>query len=232
MNDLLQESDLLDYSDDTIQALIQKRAWKDLDEIEKIKAVYTFVRDEIPLGYNESDARSASEVLADGYGQCNTKAHLLMALLRALHVENRVHGFTVGKSLQKGVITGLAYFLSPKEILHTWVEVKANGQWFVLEGVVVDTAFLHGLQKKFSQCTGEFCGYAVHTETFQKPPIDWNLNDTYIQHKSIIKDLGVFNTPDELHARQRQNLNFVKEWIYKNIIRHQINKRVQNIRKR
>ena len=41
----------------------------------KIREVYSFVRNEIKFGYNKGDDIIASEVLKDGYGQCNTKVY-------------------------------------------------------------------------------------------------------------------------------------------------------------
>lgn len=79
------------------------------------------MRDEIAFGYNTQDDLPASRVLADGIGQCNTKGTLLMALLRAMDVPCRFHGFTIDKALQKGAITGLAYWLAPRNIIHSWV---------------------------------------------------------------------------------------------------------------
>jgi transglutaminase-like putative cysteine protease len=57
------------------------------------------------------DDITASNVLADGYGQCNTKATLLMTLLRAVDVPCRFHATTIHKRLQRGVVTGLFYRL-------------------------------------------------------------------------------------------------------------------------
>lgn len=102
MKELLKETRLLDYSHSKIQQLVTEKDWKHLSDIDKVQSVYNFVRDEIVFGYNESDDISASQVLHDGYGQCNTKSTLLMALLRAVGVENRIHGFTIHKALQKG----------------------------------------------------------------------------------------------------------------------------------
>ena len=63
--------------------LIQNMKWKEMGEFERIKAIYNYVRDDVLFGYNIDDGISASKVLADGYGQCNTKGTLFMALLRA-----------------------------------------------------------------------------------------------------------------------------------------------------
>ncbi len=82
MEKYLQETTLLNYSHKSIQNLITNRGWKKLSDVEKVKSIYNFVRDEILFGYNVDDAISASKILEDGYGQCNTKGILLMALSR------------------------------------------------------------------------------------------------------------------------------------------------------
>lgn len=110
----IQETNMLDYSDIHIQNLIQNRGWLELSDFDCIKAIYNYVRDEIPFGYNIDDSIPASKVLADGYGQCNTKGTLFMALLRACNIPCRVHGFTIDKKLQKGAMTGLVYRSAPK----------------------------------------------------------------------------------------------------------------------
>lgn len=80
---LLLETPMLDYLHPSIQTLIQSRGWKKLPPFECICAIYDFIRDEILFGYNTDDSIPASKVLSDGYGQCNTKGTLFMALLRA-----------------------------------------------------------------------------------------------------------------------------------------------------
>jgi transglutaminase-like putative cysteine protease len=62
-----------------------RQGWQALPEKQRIGAIYTFVRDEIAFGYNLADDLPASEVLADGIGQCNTKVTLFMALPRPAH---------------------------------------------------------------------------------------------------------------------------------------------------
>lgn len=230
MSNYINETRILDYSNPSIQQLVEERQWKKLDTVDRIKAIYDFVRDEIKFGYNISDAIPASEILKDGFGQCNTKATLLMALLRAVGIPNRIHGFTIDKTLQKGAITGIWYKLSPKNILHSWVEIFVGGQWYFLEGVILDKPYLSKLQEQNSNCKTTFCGYGVYTDNFASPPIEWNLNNTFIQDKGINQDFGLFDTPDEFYAKHRQELNPVKEFIFRHIVRHKMNKNVKRIR--
>ena len=100
---------MLDYSSPDIEKLVLSRGWRDMPPFDRIRAIYDFVRDEILFGYNTDDSIPASKVLADGYGQCNTKGTLFMAVLRSCSVPCRVHGFTIDKKLQKGAMTGFVY---------------------------------------------------------------------------------------------------------------------------
>ena len=231
MEKYLQETTLLDYSNKKLQLLIAEKKWENLGEKEKIKQIYDFIRDDIPFGYNVDDAIPASIIFQDGYGQCNTKGILFMALLRGVNIPCRIHGFTIDKIIQKGTLSGLPYLLSPKEIVHSWVEIYYSGKWFNLEGFILDKLYLNKLQEKFSDCKTNFCGYAVAVKDFKTPPIEWNENDTYIQSEGIVKDFGVFDTPDELFAKHFQNISTLKKYLFQNIGRHLMNRNVKNIRK-
>ena len=92
-----------------------------------------------------------------------------MALLRALKIPCRIHGFTIDKKLQKDSMIGLVYKLAPKEIFHTYVEVYVNNRWYDLEGVILDYKYLNSLQKIVKPNTdGSLVGYGVATKNFFK----------------------------------------------------------------
>ncbi len=220
---------LLDYGHPALRALIAQRGWMALDEHDRIGAIYDFVRNDIAFGYNEADTLPASRVLADGIGQCNTKATLFMALLRATGIACRFHGFTIDKALQKGAITGVAYALAPRDIIHSWVEVQVQGQWINLEGFILDTSYLTSLQGLFPDAKA-FCGYGAATPNLQAPAVEWRGTNTYIQKDGINQDLGVFADPDAFYARHGENLSGVKRWLYRHVIRHWMNRNVARIR--
>lgn len=230
MNKYLKETKLLDYNNKNIQELIKKRNWKFLDDYQKIEKIYNFVRDEINFGYNVSDDIPASKILFEGYGQCNTKGILFMALLRGVNIPCRIHGFTINKKLQRGAMTGIVYKLAPKDVIHSWVEVLYEGKWYELEGFILDKQYLNKLQKKFSNCKNDFCGYGVATKNFKNPPINWNKNNTYIQKEGINKDFGIYSDPDVFFKNHHQRISHLKEFMYKNIGRHVMNKNVIKIR--
>ena len=148
MEQYLRETPMLDFSMPNIQKLINDRRWKSIEVYNRIKQIYNFVRDEILFGYNVDDTVPASRVLDEGYGQCNTKGTLFMALLRGVDIPCRVHGFTIDKRLQKGAMTGIVYKNAPKNILHSWVEVYLDGVWYELEAFILDKQYLSQLQRK------------------------------------------------------------------------------------
>jgi hypothetical protein len=226
----LRETRMLDYSHPSIVQLVNDRQWKSLSRYDQIGAAYAYVQNEIAFGYNTSDDLPASEVLRDGYGQCNTKGVLLMALLRSLGVRCRFHGFTIDKKLQKGAISGLAYLLAPTSIIHSWVEVFYGDKWINLEGFILDHHYLASLQKSFPEISGAFCGYGVATNAFKSPPIQWQGQDTYIQKEGINQDYGVFESPDAFYAAHGTNLSGVKRVAYEHIVRKWMNAQVSRIR--
>lgn len=142
-----------------------------------------------------------------------------------------VYGFTIDKKLQKGAIKGFYYRLSPGEILHSWVEVYHRDKWLNVEGFILDSVYLAKLQQKFKECSGSFCGYGVATNDFKNPPVYWEENDTYIQKEGIVRDFGVYDSPDDFFNSHRQSLGIVKEFIYRYAIRHLMNRNIRKIRR-
>lgn len=230
MDKYLKETSMLNYSDNAIQQLVKSRRWNELDTFECIKAIYNYVRDEILFGYNVDDNIPASKVLSDGYGQCNTKGTLFMALLRACKVPCRIHGFTIDKKLQKGAMTGIVYKNAPKNVFHSWVEVLLEDKWYELEAFILDKSYLEKLQQTNSECTGAFCGYGVAVKDFRNLIIDFDRNNTYIQSEGINQDFGVYDSPDELLKEHHQEMSPIKAFAYRNIGRHLMNRNVKKIR--
>jgi uncharacterized protein YndB with AHSA1/START domain len=231
MDRYLRPTALLDHRHPSLQELVDARGWADLDATEAIGAIYTFVRDEIAFGYNAADDVPASAVLADGYGQCNTKTTLLMALLRAVGVPVRFHGATVHKRLQRGVVRGLLYRLAPADIIHSWAEVHHDDRWVGLEGVILDTAYLNGVRTTIATPrTRAFLGYGVGTDDLADPPVDWNGTDTAIQATGVNHDYGVYDDPDTFYRSRGTNLTGPRAWLFRNRVRHVMNRRVATIR--
>lgn len=231
MENYLKNTAMLNYQAPQIADLVNVQKWNDLNEFEKIGAIYDYVQNKILLGYNKYDNLTATQVLADGIGQCNTKATLLMALLRAVGVPCRLHGTKVTKVFQRSLMPKIMAKLAPPLIVHTWAEVYYNGEWLSLEGVITDKAYISGLQKKFPDYNGKFFDYAVAVKDFSNLQIDWKGENTTVQQQAVIKDLGVYDTPDDFYAVYKQEYRGIKKFIYENIGRKIMTKKVAKIRR-
>ncbi len=132
-----------------------------------------------------------------------------MSLMRACGIPCRIHGFTIDKSVQKGIITGAAWLMAPKNIIHSWVEVRYGEKWIILEGVILDGAFLESLQARFS---GQkiFNGFGVSTPNLSDLQVEWKGEDTFIQNMGIDHDFGIYDSPDDFYSRHGSNLGGFK----------------------
>lgn len=233
MNDYLKSTKMLNYDAREIVELIAARKWASLnDTYDKIGEIYDYVQNAVPLGYNKYDSLTASQVLADGFGQCNTKATLITSLLRAVGVPCRLHGSKVTKEFQRGLMPKLMAKLAPPLILHTWAEVLYDDEWLSLEGVITDKIYLSGLRALFPEQRGRFFDYAVAVDDFSELKVDWRGKATAIQQAAVVEDLGVFDSPDAVYARYSQEYRGGKKFMYENIGRGIMNKRVSDVRKR
>ena len=226
----LEETEMLNFRSQEIKKLVVEKQWSNLSEYNKIKSVYEFVQNDILFGYNSSDTLNAVQVLHDGFGQCNTKSTLLMALLRSVNVPCRLNAFNVSKDFQKGAIPKIISWFTPEQILHTWVEVYFKNEWIILEGVITDKKYLSAVQKKFSSHVGLFKGYAIAVKDLQKVKVDWTGGHTYVQKEAIIYDYGIFNSPDEFFSVHSQDMSKIKEFLYRNVGRKIMTKKVDSIR--
>ena len=227
----LKTTPMLDYLNKDIQQLITLHGWRDLSQYDAIGAVYNFVRDDIAFGYNRDDTLTASQVLKDGYGQCNTKGTLLMALLRALNIQTRFHGFTIFNELQRGAIPAYMFSFAPQKIIHSWVEIYFEGRWLDLEGYIIDRQYLSVIQAQFSDQCESFSGFGIATACLKKPDNEWQGNSTYIQKEGIADDFGLYDQPDDFYKEKGSNLTGIKKPLFRYLLRYLMNANVKRIRR-
>lgn len=225
----LEPTAMLNFQDEALQQLIKQRGWSDLAYEDRIKEIYDFVRNEIKFGYNRTDDIPASEVLRDGYGQCNTKSTLLMALLRAVGIPCRIHGFLIDKKMQKGALTGITYLLAPSKIVHAWTEVQLHDDWIVLEGVIIDDSYLKQVKSRLCSFNEGFIGYGISVKDKDNINLCWTGESVYVQSFSITDDLGIFDDPDDLFRKYNNTDSKLKEILF-NKKRKKINKRLDMLR--
>jgi len=223
---------MLNFKHPTIQQLVADKGWRELSHYDAIGAIYGFVRDDILFGYNQDDRLTASRVLKDGYGQCNTKGTLLMALLRAVEIPARFHGFTIFNELQRGAIPNYLFAIAPERIIHSWVEVNLDGRWINLEGYIIDKPYLTKIQSSFSDQCADFSGYGISTKCLSNPQVEWTGADTYIQKEGIADDYGIYAQPDDFYKKMGSNLSGLKKGLFRYVFRHLMNNNVNRIRAR
>jgi hypothetical protein len=232
MKNYLKETYLLDYNHPKIQHLIAVRKWSEKDEFEKIKQIYNFVKDEIVFGYNSKDEFKASEILEQGYGQCNTKAVLLMTLLRGVGIPTRIHGFLIDKTMQKGALVGLTYLMAPKKISHAWVEVYYKGNWIALEGVIPDKSYYNAVRDNLQKRDGGYYGYAIAVKDKCADNFCFVGKDTYSQSLAITDDVGIYDSPEPFFKKFNNTNSPLKGFLFGKILSKRLNKRLQKIRNR
>lgn len=80
------------------------------------------------------------------------------------------------------------------------------------------------------QARGAFVGYGVGTDRIEDPPVVWNGNDTFVQARGLARDHGVLDDPDAFYARHGVNLGPVLGWLFRRMIRHRMNRSVEQLR--
>jgi len=127
----LGETDVVDFTNPEIHALIAKLKSENKDEVDYVKAAFHFVRDEIlhPMDYEKTLPQAphlkASEVLQNKLGFAFGKCALLCAILRG-------HGIICGFSNQ---LLMLDEDVSDKKIIHPLVAIylKSQKKWIRLD---------------------------------------------------------------------------------------------------
>ncbi|SDB60644.1 Transglutaminase-like superfamily protein [Ruminococcaceae bacterium FB2012] len=128
IEDYLNCSDAIDYSDQAVTELADTLFNKATDETDFVRIVFEYVRDNIShsADINADELTcSASEVLKAGHGICFAKSHLLAAILRC-------KGVPAGFCYQKLILDD---DVAPILIYHglNGVYIKSVGRWIRLD---------------------------------------------------------------------------------------------------
>lgn len=128
IEDYLNCSDVIDYSDQAVSELADTLFNKATDETDFVRIVFEYVRDNIShsADINADELTcSASEVLKAGHGICFAKSHLLAAILRC-------KGVPAGFCYQKLILDD---DVAPILIYHglNGVYIKSVGKWIRLD---------------------------------------------------------------------------------------------------
>ncbi|SEW35823.1 Transglutaminase-like superfamily protein [Aliiroseovarius sediminilitoris] len=222
---------LADYDHPAISELAARLTRSETTPRRKLDRIFHYVRDEIRFGFPmNGDFVKASETIQLGYGQCNTKATLLLALCKAAGIQARIHFSLITKDIQKGFFTGLAYWLMPNEISHSWIEVEIEGQWRRIDTFINDKSLFDAAKAKIKRL-GWSVGYSVALEDGEASA-DLNLDHAaYQQMAAVTDDHGAWDDPSDYYESEkyRNRPDGVRMWFYRHLIGG-INRRVEAVR--
>jgi hypothetical protein len=105
-------------------------------DVEKMKRIYYFVRDEIEFGWVYPQDIPAEQVLWTGRGVCMQKCNLLVSMAREAGLEARFHFMYVHKTALQDFLPGYAYKNWVDPFAHTFPEIRLNGEWVPVEATI------------------------------------------------------------------------------------------------
>jgi len=228
LNEYLEPTELVDFNTPIVKEMASKLTVDINTEIEKVKRIYHYVRDEIPYTFTHN-LQKASEVIRDQEGQCNSKTTLTIALLRAIDIPARYHCGSVSKLLFVNTIPKWAYPLTPKFIPgHCWAEVYIHNKWIAIENVV-DLNLYEGIQAKMLEKNQvESIGCGLSKDKYQK---EWDgKTDILMQDGALQIDAGTFSNATEYLAEAENFLNPIKRWIKDKFVKKAMNRKFKELR--
>ncbi len=222
---------LSNHNDPVVRECAARLTAGAMDDRSKLEKLFLYVRDEIKFGYPlKGDLVSASETISLGYGQCNTKSTLFVALCRAVGIPARVHFSLIRKEIQRGIFTGIAYRLMPDFISHSWVEVLIEERWRNVDSFINDREFFLAGRKMLRE-RGWDTGYSISCSSGDAD-IDLSIDDErFVQMNAVTDDHGVWEDPSEyyLSDNYKNNPGFLKRLLYVLMVNF-LNRRVERLR--
>jgi hypothetical protein len=223
--------ELADYNHPAIKEVAARLTGSETTPRGKLNRIFHYVRDDIRFGFPvNGDFVKASETIKLGYGQCNTKATLLLALCKAADIPARIHFSLITKDIQRGFFTGFAYWLMPQEISHSWIEVKIDARWRRIDTFINDLALFNAAKAKIKRL-GWPVGYSVALKDGEASA-DLNLDhEVFQQMAAVTDDHNTWDDPSAYFAsaKYRNRPDGIRMWFYRHLI-HGINRRVEALR--
>jgi len=222
---------LADYKSPIVKekALALTRNQKTIQD--KITAIFLYVRDDIKLQFpDEGDLIKASQTIKYGYGQCNNKANLFLALLKSIGIEARSHFSLIRKEIQQGLITGILYRKIPEYLSHCWIEVKIGDKWIRIDSYINDKEYYEVGKKKLRD-RGWNTGYSIACSK-NKSSIELDFdNEQFVQMDAVTDDHGVYDDPGDYYSssKYKNRPNALTLFIYSLLIK-KVNKKIVKMR--
>ena len=184
-----------DSDDPLVQQTVARLTAGLTNPADKLERIFGFVRDDVLFGFPpEGDFVRASRTIEHGYGQCNTKGILILALCQAADIPARLHFSGISKEIQHGFFRGIFYKLMPNEISHSWLEVELDGRWVQVDTYINDLT-LHRAAVPALERSGWTTGFSV-SRGAGEPSADLALDtEAFSQMGAVVGDHGTWTQP-------------------------------------
>lgn len=193
--------------------------------------IHNWVRDEINFGISSRFYdTTATQVLDDKVGYCNTKVSLFNALLRAKGIPTRIRMLDLSAAVLNGLFDpGSSY------VDHAITEVFLDHRWTKVDSYIVDKPLADAAKKRLIQIRGK-AGFGIHIDGNST----WDgKSDTFIQCLSsdsikdyVLRDHGIFIDVADFYKKAsapRNRQNFASKLMIR-IGSDRINQQIQAVR--
>lgn len=175
-------------------------------DLQLLEALFYFVRDRIsfrfPATFREWDKVKASNVIQCGFGYCNTKATLLVALCRACGLAARVHYGLIRAEIMRGIFPSFAFPFLGDSGPHSWTEVEIEGEWKPIDSYINDEELYRAARARLEE-TGRSLGYSLACVD-GKCSCEFNFGDKGFVHMgAVVEDHGVWEDASQYFATDR-----------------------------
>jgi hypothetical protein len=194
---------LSDFDHPSIVTTANELTYQHDNLLEKIEAIFHFVRDEIKFGFTPKwDIVKASEVLEYGVGYCNTKATLFLALAKASNIPVRIHCGLVNREILSGLLPARLLSSLPQAGPHSWIELEIEGKWESIDSYINDKQ-LYNRALALLQDSGRINGYSISLAEGQSS-CEINFGEKGFVHMgALVKDHGVWEDYSEYISSNR-----------------------------
>lgn len=208
MDEFLNITPSLDYNKSNVKNKALEIVTDTSNNTEKALSIFNWMKDNIKFAADATLPR-ASKTLKRGFGACNGRSTLHIALLRAVDIPARM-GFAYLKSeLLEPIIPSFLFGRFPPKIGHVWTECYLDDKWISCETFYDTLLYEKLLEKKI--LTKE-----------QVPTIDWDgKTDLIILKHWFLGDKGnSIGSSDDLNLKEPFLEKLIGPIVYKKALLH------------